>query len=94
MTSSEQYTPTTEEVRARHSVSTTYPRFQSPTLRADFDRWLAQVRAEAGAKALRDAADAWAADPGSWGDCEKDYQAELRDRARRIEKGLSDVGHQ
>lgn len=90
MTSSEQYTPSVEAFRAKvaefdwHQSEGMISREESG---AEFDRMIAQVQAEACEKALQDAADAWAADTGSWGDCEKDYQAELRDRARRTEKG-------
>ena len=47
---------------------------------ATFDAWLAAHDAQV----LRDAADAWAAAPDAWGDNEKDYRNELRDRADLI----------
>lgn len=37
--------------------------------------------AEVKAQALDEAADEWGSDPDSWGDNERDYQNELRDRA-------------
>lgn len=39
-----EYTPTTAEIRARAIRSTTYPQFESPTLREDWDRWLHRER--------------------------------------------------
>lgn len=51
-----EYTPTTEEIRARATRSTTYPQFASPTLREDFDRWLDAHDAEVRARAFREAA--------------------------------------
>ena len=41
-----EHTPTTEEIRTRATRSTTYPQFESPTLREDWDRWLAAHDAE------------------------------------------------
>lgn len=46
--------------------------------------WLAVHDAEVKAAALEKAAADWAADPDSWGDNEKDYRNELRDRAAAI----------
>lgn len=37
--------------------------------------------ASGGAAHLKNAADEWSADPEPWGDNEKDYRNELRDRA-------------
>jgi hypothetical protein len=38
------------------------------------------------AEALRQAADDWAEDPDAWGDNEKDFRNELRDRADVLER--------
>lgn len=72
------HTPTTEEVRfAMAGLRMPNGRFIT---HASFNRWLANRDAQV----LRDAADAWAADPDAWGDNEKDYRNELRDRADLI----------
>jgi hypothetical protein len=65
------YTPTTQEVET-HWVNVGFAGD-----RASFRRWLAIVQAAV----LDLAASDWAADPDSWGDNEKDYRNELRDRA-------------
>ena len=39
------YGSTTEEIRARAIRSATYPQFESPTFRENWDRWLAQYTA-------------------------------------------------
>ena len=50
--------------------------------------WAAQpTEAEAGARALEQAATAWAEDPDAVGDSEKDARNWLRDRADHIRKG-------
>ncbi|WIB65806.1 hypothetical protein [Curtobacterium sp. MCBD17_040] len=41
------------------------------------------IRAQA--QVLRDVADEWAANPEAWGDNEKDYRNELRDRADALD---------
>ena len=41
MSTEDEYTPTTEEVRADHARSLTYPKFVSPIRARQFDRWLA-----------------------------------------------------
>lgn len=42
---------------------------------------------EGKAEALREAAADWAANPDAWGDNEKDYRNELRDRADALDGG-------
>jgi len=51
-----EHTPTTEEIRTRATRSTTYPQFESPTLREDWDRWLAAHDAEERGRAFAEAA--------------------------------------
>tara|TARA_B100000700_G_scaffold110520_2_gene124515 strand:+ start:2456 stop:2818 length:363 start_codon:yes stop_codon:yes gene_type:complete len=61
MSTEDEYTPTTEEVRADHARSLTYPKFVSPIRARQFDRWLAGLlegeRARARTEALREAAE-------------------------------------
>lgn len=59
---------------------------------AEFDRMIAVVERAAAARALEEAASAWAADPDAWGDNEKDYRNELRARAAEIRERKSDAG--
>jgi hypothetical protein len=86
--SSDEYTPTTEEVREEFKISA----FSSAEfdIRGEaFDRWLAQVERAAAVKALRRAAD-WAdeTDPLQYPfNGFDDMQFFLRARADRIEKG-------
>ena len=62
-----EYTPTTDEVRkayVSHEVQELRRRgkdeaHDSEMTTAEFDRWLAQVQAEAKSRALEDAADDW-----------------------------------
>ena len=51
-----------------------------------FRRWLKAHDAEVTATALESAAKDWAEDPDSWGDNDKDYRNELRDRAAEYRK--------
>ncbi|MFC8732162.1 hypothetical protein ACFT5B_06870 [Luteimicrobium sp. NPDC057192] len=57
----EPYTPTEDEVRATYAYDESAPYFLNAALAAEFDRFLAQVRAEArregAVEALREAAD-------------------------------------
>lgn len=84
----EQYTPTTEDVREAYAGYAWLGPGRSDVT-PEFERWLAAHDAQVGANALYDAADDWAANPDSWGDNEKDYRNELRDRADRIAGGTS-----
>ena len=45
---------------------------------------LAKVKREAASRALDDAVAEWMADPAAWGDNDRDYRNELRDRAAAI----------
>lgn len=58
-------------------------RMEQTLASADTDAELREVRA----KALEDAAETWGADPDAWGDNDKDYRNELRDRATAIREG-------
>lgn len=51
---------------------------------------VAEVERAAAARALEEAASAWAADPDAWGDNEKEYRNELRARAAEYRKAVRD----
>jgi phage terminase Nu1 subunit (DNA packaging protein) len=78
-----EYTPDTEGVRNVFMDGARQWGEIEARSRPQFDRWLAEHDAQVEAAVLRRAADDWAADPNSWGDNEKDYRNELRDRADR-----------
>lgn len=90
-----EWTPTTEQVRSGFA-SDPEGEYRDPINAASnqrwaekaFDRWLAdhdeRVKAEAKAEVLEEAAREWAADPDAWGDNDKDFRNELRDRAAAI----------
>lgn len=82
------YTATdTQEVRfrfAEHGYVIDDPNYDEDRETERFNAWLAQIEREAAARALEDAASDWAADPDSWGDNEKDFRNELRDRAGQM----------
>jgi hypothetical protein len=87
--SRDEYTPTTEEVREEW---VTAPRGDRNARYAEFDRWLAVVRCEAKAEALRDFANRkfGTVGPNRVGinglyDCEMS----IREEADRIKKGES-----
>ena len=43
MSTADEYTPTTDEVRADYARSLTYPKFVSPIRARQFDRWLSAL---------------------------------------------------
>lgn len=81
-----EYTPSTDEVRAAWQENFTHP--DAGTLGSQFDRWLNQVRAEV----LRSAAERlrqkgiWAPQDGYQHTWEQSHYDWLRDEADRIEE--------
>lgn len=78
------FTPATDEVRALYVAGTPVHRVSVATSYAEFDRWLDQIRAEAKAEALNEAADQVSSIDGR-----EDYAARdwLRARANQIKEG-------
>ena len=59
MSTEDEYTPTTEEVRADHARSLTYPKFVSPIRARQFDRWLACLLEGERARARTEQGSCW-----------------------------------
>lgn len=83
-----EYTPRTDDVRALYVLATPPHRVSIGDGKAEFNRWLAKVRAEAKAEALREAASAY---PVMLRDMvsRPSVAAWLRDRAEQYKDGVT-----